>query len=56
MTLNMRLFVTGKAFTEDGTLTASGEFSGMSSVVAREAIGTKAVQEGIGRPFVSYRK
>ena len=44
-----------RAYTEDGTLMASGDFSGMHSAIAREAIGDRLVSLGRGEKTVNYR-
>jgi leucyl-tRNA synthetase len=40
---------------EPGVLTGSGSFTGMDSLKAQQAIIDHAVQEGFGRPHVTYR-
>lgn len=44
-----------KAFTEDGTLTNSGAFDGLSSAEAREQITKKLEKDGKGKLVVNYR-
>ncbi|WP_139905057.1 leucine--tRNA ligase [Clostridium thermarum] len=46
---------TDELFTEDGVLVNSGEFSGLSSEEAREAIITKLQSSGLGSKKVNYR-
>ncbi|RME86931.1 MAG: leucine--tRNA ligase, partial [Zetaproteobacteria bacterium] len=43
------------AFTEDGVLVDSGEFSGMPSAEARRAIADSLAEKGLGGPAVQYR-
>jgi leucyl-tRNA synthetase len=43
------------AFVDDGTLTDSGEFSGLSSSQAREKISTKLEADGNGKKVVKYK-
>jgi leucyl-tRNA synthetase len=43
-----------KAFTEQGELFDSGEFTGMPSAQARLAIAAEAQRRGIGKPTVNY--
>ena len=45
----------GGAFVEPGTLTGSGEFDGMTSAAAFEAIADRLEAEGKGRRTVNYR-
>jgi len=45
----------GGAFVEPGTLTGSGEFDGMTSAAAFEAIAARLEAEGKGRRTVNYR-
>jgi leucyl-tRNA synthetase len=44
-----------EAWTGDGKLVDSGEFTGMSSVEAKKAIIERAEEQGIGRPHITYR-
>jgi leucyl-tRNA synthetase len=44
-----------EASEEPGVLTNSGSFTGMDSLKAQQAIIDHAVQEGFGRPLVTYR-
>ena len=50
-----RADVTEAAFTEDGVLADSGEFSGLPSADARQAIGEKLEALGRGERTVNYR-
>ncbi len=43
------------AFTEDGFLLASGDYNGMTSARARDAITEKLAASGLGRKTVNYR-
>ena len=43
------------AFTEDGFLLASGDYNGMTSARARDAIAEKLAAGGLGRKTVNYR-
>jgi leucyl-tRNA synthetase len=43
------------AYEEDGVLVASGDFSGLASAPAREAIAAWLAQKGLGGPAVQYR-
>jgi leucyl-tRNA synthetase len=43
------------AFVDDGTLVASGDFSGMPSGTARQAIAERLIALGIGERTVNYR-
>ncbi len=43
------------AFTDDGVLVASGEFSGMTSAAARKAITASLTSRGLGQVRVNYR-
>jgi leucyl-tRNA synthetase len=43
------------AFTEDGVLVASGDFSGMTSERARSAMAERLTALGLGEPTVNYR-
>jgi len=45
----------GQAFEDDGVLHDSGEFSGLASAAAREAIGEQLAGKGEGRTVVHYR-
>jgi leucyl-tRNA synthetase len=45
----------GRAFVEDGRLIASEDFSGMSSVRAREALAQRLAAMGAGRKSVNYK-
>ena len=44
-----------EAFTEDGFLLASGDYNGMTSARARDAIAEKLAASGLGRKTVNYR-
>ena len=44
------------AFTEDGILEGSGEFSGLASAEARRRMARKVEQEGRGKATVTYRQ
>jgi len=44
-----------EAFVDDGTLVASGAFSGMASAEARRAIAAEFHQRGIGKATTTYR-
>jgi leucyl-tRNA synthetase len=44
-----------EAFTDDGVVEASGEFSGRTSAEARRRMNEKAEREGFGRAAVTYR-
>ncbi len=44
-----------EAFTGDGVVENSGEWSGLSSEEARRRMGAKARAEGFGEPAISYR-
>ncbi len=44
-----------QAYTDEGRLIASGDFSGMSSVRARKAIAERLIALGIGETQVNYR-
>jgi leucyl-tRNA synthetase len=44
-----------EAFVDDGRLIASGDFTGMSSVRARDAIAQRLGEVGAGHPSVNYR-
>ncbi len=44
-----------KASVEPGVLTASGQFSGLDSIMAQQAIIDFAEQAGFGRPHITYR-
>jgi leucyl-tRNA synthetase len=46
--------VAGDAYTDDGVLVASGEYSGMSSGEARTAIGEAFERRGVGHRAVKY--
>ena len=48
-------FVQGKIYTEDGIVSHSGEFSGLSSTEAREKMALWLKQEGLGKKVVNYR-
>jgi leucyl-tRNA synthetase len=48
--------VTDGAFTEDGQLTDSGGFSGMTSEEARRAMGAWLQEQGKGTPTVTWRQ
>lgn len=48
-------FITGKIYTDDGILTDSGEFSGLTSEEAREKMAAWLKQEKIGKKVVNYR-
>jgi leucyl-tRNA synthetase len=54
-TLNAALLNNEAAFTERGTLTASAEFSGLSSSAAITHIGAALAQKHLGGPTVNYR-
>ncbi|HWZ34411.1 MAG TPA: leucine--tRNA ligase [Bryobacteraceae bacterium] len=43
------------AFTDDGVLENSGEYSGLPSAEARRVMGDRAKREGFGEPKVTYR-
>jgi leucyl-tRNA synthetase len=45
-----------QAFTEDGTLFDSGEYTGLSSADARKKMGAKLEGEGKGKPTVTWRQ
>jgi leucyl-tRNA synthetase len=45
-----------EAFTEDGVLMESGDFSGLASVEARRRMGEALAARGEGRPTVTYRQ
>ncbi|HEY1331560.1 MAG TPA: leucine--tRNA ligase [Actinomycetota bacterium] len=47
--------VTGGAWTDDGVLTGSGEFDGLDSATARDAIADWLASRGLGRRAVRYR-
>jgi leucyl-tRNA synthetase, eubacterial and mitochondrial family len=44
-----------EAFTADGILENSGEFSGLPSSEARQRMSAKAEREGFGKPSITYR-
>ncbi len=44
------------AFTEDGVLADSGEFTGLDSAEARRKMSAWLEQKGLGRPTVTYRQ
>ncbi|WP_257461189.1 leucine--tRNA ligase [Archangium lipolyticum] len=44
------------AYTEDGVLADSGEYTGLSSAEARQKMGAKLKAEGRGEPKVTYRQ
>lgn len=44
-----------EAYEDDGVLTASGDFTGLSSVEARSAIASRLAARGLGREVVHYR-
>ena len=44
-----------QAFVEDGVLVESGEFSGLTSAQAREAIAELLIERGIGEKTVNYK-
>ncbi|MET0402885.1 MAG: leucine--tRNA ligase [Cystobacter sp.] len=44
------------AYTEDGVLADSGEYTGLTSAEARRQMGTKLQAEGRGEPKVTYRQ
>ena len=49
------LSAAGAAFTEDGVLENSGEWSGLSSAEARAQMNAKAEREGFGKAAVTFR-
>lgn len=45
-----------EAFTDDGVLEGSGEYTGLSSADARKKMGAWLEAKGIGKPMVTYRQ